>query len=180
MSFWLWAGNKILGLIGKSDAIKSLPGIVAEQQKIHLAKQQLYREMAEDYEKLLLRRTAVTRYEGIKRGSVERFPRGLNLRFDIYDHYWTDSEKVLFKLPEAGAISAIYGQFKGVDDFEDDGYAANRKAMEAIADFDRYVRQKKLDLKVLKEVCSPKLWEYINELLEGKRKSHELDLDPIP
>jgi hypothetical protein len=137
--------------------------------------------MAENYDKLLLRRTAVTRLEGIKRGSIERFQRGLNLRFDIYEHYWADKEEDrLFKLPEAGTINAIYDKYKEVDDLEDDGYAANSKAMEAIAEFDRHVRRKRLDLKVLQKACTPKLWEYINDLLEGKRQSHENDLDPIP
>jgi hypothetical protein len=52
--------------------------------------------------------------------------------------------------------------------------------MKALAEFDKYVRLSKLNMKVLKKVSHPKIYEFLEKVKAGETDSHEKDLDPIP
>ena len=147
-------------------------------------REHIYGEMAENYEKLANRRRAVTSMEGIKRLSTERFLKDLNLRVTTYEHYRPEDGGPIFDLKEVSAIDAIYSHYKAMafmaqNEFGD-GFEANREAMKALAEVDRYVRLGKLNMKVLKKVSHPKIYDFLAKVKAGEVESHEKDLDPIP
>jgi hypothetical protein len=91
---------------------------------------------------------------------------------------------MFFQLPEAGPIDAIYSQFHDIDLMAQNewatGFEANQRAMIALAEFDKYVRLGKLNMKILKKVCHQQFYEFFRKVRTGELQSHEKDLDPIP
>jgi hypothetical protein len=147
-------------------------------------REQLYREMADNYERLANRRKIVTSLEGIKRLSAERFLHELNLRFTVHDHYANETNGPFFSLKEVTAISAIYSHFYDLNlmaqNDRDNGFEANQKAMRALAEFDKYLRVGHLNMKILEKVSHPNIYKYLCDVKQGKVESHEHDLSPFP
>jgi hypothetical protein len=142
-------------------------------------KRQLYREISDNYQNTVVRIAVVTSYEGLKRGAALNFIDKLDLSFDVWNHYNEEKRKeMLFDLPEAGAISKIYGLFSAIGNESLPGYAHVR-GKEAAAEVDDRLLDGTLNRKLYQEVSKPEAWKYMQDLLDGKRPSYRKVLSPF-
>jgi hypothetical protein len=148
------------------------------RSSLRLLRTQIYEEMVENYDSILYRITEATCLAGLKYGTIERFQKHLDISFSIYNQHTTANRQLFFKLREAKAIEAIYRQYVALSN-EDDAYRTIAAARKAAAEFDKAVRRRKLDLKLIEKVAPPPAWNHIRELLEGARKSHEVDVNRL-
>src|SRR5690242_6246021 len=105
---WLDSITKILtgGVLGSATTWLTL------RNRRKVMRRQLYREISDNYQNTVVRIAVVTSYEGLKRGAAMHFNDKLDLSFDVWNHYNDEKRRdMLFDLPEAGAISKIYGLF---------------------------------------------------------------------
>lgn len=172
---WLDSITKILGggALGSAGTWLTLRG------RRRRMREQLYREISNNYQNTVVRIAVVLSYEGMKRAAAMQFNDKLNLSFDTWNHYNDDKRReMLFDLKEAGAISRIYGAFSAIGNESLSGYAHVR-GKEAAAEVDDCLLDGTLDRKLYKEVSKPEAWKYMQELLDGKRPSYRKELSPF-
>lgn len=141
--------------------------------------EQLYREISNNYQKLVVRIASVTSIVGLRQAAPLRFSDGLDLSFGVWNFYNDEKRRhMLFDLKEAGAITKIFEKFSNIGNDELSGYAHVR-GKEAAAEVDDRLLDGTLDSKLYKKVSSPSAWKFIDELLTGKRKSYRGSLSPL-
>ena len=143
-----------------------------KRDDLKLLREQIYGEMADNYDAVLYRLTEVTSYEGLKHGSIERFHDHLDLSFSIYNQHTTNNREVFFKMREAKAVESIYGGYTVLSN-ETEASRVIPAARKAAALFDKAVRRRQLDLDMLKKVAPAAVWSHVQRLLDGERASHE-------
>jgi hypothetical protein len=142
-------------------------------------REQLYREISNNYHNLVVRIEMVTSLTGLREAAPMRFNDKLDISFSVWGFYNDDKRKdMLFDLKEAGAISRIYEKFSMIGNEELAGYAHVR-GKEAAAEVDDRLADGSLDKKLYKKVSSPDAWKFMDELLTGKRKSYRAYLSPL-
>jgi hypothetical protein len=142
-------------------------------------REQLYREISNNYHNLVVRIAAVTSIQGLSDGAPFRFHEQLDLTFDVWNFYNDEKRKEqLFDLKEAGAISRIYNEFNNVvnDGSSGYGHVAGKKAA---AEVDDRLLDGTLDRKLYLKVCSAEARKFADELLAGKRESYRKFLKPV-
>lgn len=142
-------------------------------------REQLYREISNNYQNIVVRVAVVTSVPGIQEGAPFRFCEKLDINFDVWNFYNDEKRReVLFDLNEAGAISRIYQKFANITNEGSSGYAHVR-GKEAAAEVDDRLLDGTLDRKLYLSVCSPDARKFIDELLTGKRESYRRFLNPL-
>jgi hypothetical protein len=111
LKYGIGAGKWLLTFVGAAYVFKK----VEEWRQVRHMREQIYGEMAENYERLANRRHLVTSYEGLKRLSISRFLNDLNVKVTVYRHYKGEDGGQIFALKEAGAIDAIYFHYNTID-----------------------------------------------------------------
>jgi predicted transcriptional regulator len=162
--------------LGGLALIKGIAEWIGKRRDLKLIRTQIYEEMAENYDAILYRITETTCVEGFKLGTIERFQKHLDISFSIHNQHTTTNNEMFFRLREAKTIESIYNQFIALNN-ETEVYRILATARKTTAEFDKAICRRKLDLKLLKKVAPLAAWNHIQELLDGKRSSHEEDVN---
>jgi hypothetical protein len=139
----------------------------------------LYKEISENYQRLVIHIYLCTSVTGLSQGAPFRFTEKLDISFDAWNFYnGVDQRHFLFELKEAASIGRIYEKFIAIGNGDIGGYAIVR-GREAAAEVDERLLDGSLDRKLYKEVSTPDAWHTMDELLSGKRSSWRRCLNPI-
>jgi hypothetical protein len=142
-------------------------------------REQLYREIANNFHNVVVRVAVVTSIPGIREGALFRFNEKLDISFGVWNFYNDEKRREsLFNLKEAGAICRIYEKFTAIVNDGPSGYAHVR-GKEAAAEVDDRLLDGTLDRELYLNVCSPEARKFANELLTGKRESYRKFLNPL-
>jgi hypothetical protein len=175
MAEWLDSITKVLtgGALGSAGTWLGL------QSRRRRMRRQLYREISDNYQNIVVGIAKVTSYEGLKRGAAMHFNDRLNVNFDVWNYYNDEKRReMLFDLREAGAITKIYSCFLAIGNQSLSGYAHVR-GKEAAAEVDDCLLDGTLDRKLYQDVSKPEAWEYMQQLVDGKRPSYRKELSPL-
>lgn len=169
------------GAIGGGLIFKTAMEKFGERKRRKRMRRQLYEGILLNYESFLVRIRVATSTEGIKQGTPFRFRQKLNLYLAAWENYSSEANKgFLYTLDEAATIQDIFENFEAINFVSDENpYELLRTAREAVASVDEAILQGKLDKDLLKEVAAPSVWNFISELIEGKRKSYKVALNPF-
>lgn len=86
--------------------------------------EQLYREISNNYQNLVVRIALVTSVSGLRQAAPMRFTDKLDLSFGVWEFYNDEKRRdMLFDLKEAGTINRIYEKFSIIGNEELPGYA---------------------------------------------------------
>ena len=142
-------------------------------------REQLYREISNNYQSLVVRIALVTSLSGLRQAAPMHFTDKLDLSFGVWEFYNDEKRRdMLFDLKEAGTINRIYEKVSIIGNEELPGYAHVR-GKEAAAEVDDRLLDGTLDKKLYHKVSSPEAWRFMDELLTGKRKSYREYLNPL-
>lgn len=140
---------------------------------------QLYREISGNYQRTVVQIALATSVPGISAGLPFRFNEKLDLSFGVWNFYYDEKRRdKFFELSEAEAIVRIYMKFSEVGNETLPGYAHVRGKV-AAAEVDDRLLDQTLDRKLYRKVSSAEAWRFMEELLDGKRKSHREFLNPL-
>ncbi len=137
-------------------------------------REQLYREISNNYYVTHVRLAAVTSIQGLAQAAPLNFADKLDISFHVWEHY--KDKDSLFQLREAEAISRIYEKFHRIKE-ELPGYPHVR-GKEAMAEVDERLLDGSLDKKLYEKASSPNAWRFMEDLLNGKRDSWLKSLNP--
>jgi len=137
--------------------------------------EQLYREISNNYYATHLRFATALSVEGFKQGAALDFNAKLDTSFHVWNHY--KEKDAFFQLKEAGAISRIYEKFHRIK--EDLGGYPHVRGKEAMAEVDERLLGGSLERKLYEKVSNPHAWQFMDDLLKGKRESWRKSLNPI-
>jgi len=175
MADWLDSISKIV-TCGALGSFVTWLGFRSHRKRM---REQLYREISNNYQGTVVRIAVVLSHEGMKRAAAMNFNDKLRLSFDTWNHYNDEKRReMLFDLKEAGAISRIYGLFSAIGNEELSGYAHVR-GKEAAAEVDDCLLDGTLDRKLYQKVSKPEAWKYMQKLLDGTRPSYRKELSPF-
>jgi hypothetical protein len=150
----------------------------AEGRKKHM-REQLYREISNNYQRIVVRIALGVSVSGLGAGTLLRFNEKLDLSFSVWNFYNDEKRReMLFDLEEAEAISRIYTKYSNIGNEGLPGYAHVR-GKEAAAEVDDLLLDKTLDRKLYQKVSSPNAWKFIDDLLNGRRESYRASLNPL-
>jgi hypothetical protein len=142
-------------------------------------REQLYREISNNYQTLVVRIALVTSIAGLRQAAPLHFTEKLDFSFSVWNVYNDEKRRdMLFDLKEAGAINQIYDKLSNIGNEELPGYALVC-GKEAAAEIDDRLLDGTMERKLYKKVSSPEAWKFMDELLTGKRKSYREFLNPI-
>lgn len=169
------------GAIGGGLVFKTIMEKFGERERRKRMRRQLYEGILLNYESFLERIRVATSTEGIKQGTPFRFKDKLNLYLAAWENYSSQENKaLLYTLDEAATVQNIYESFEVINFVADDNpYDVLHSARAAVASVDEAILQGKLDKDLLKEVAAPSVWRFISELIEGKRESYKVALNPF-
>jgi pyrimidine deaminase RibD-like protein len=141
-------------------------------------RQQLYREISNNYHKVVVKVAYCVSVTGFKEGAWEHFSEKLDLSFNVWNFYHDEKRKeLLFELDEVEAICRIYDKFAQINgDFP--GYPHVR-GKEAAAEVDDRLLDGTLDIALYKQVSSADAWRFMDDMLQGKRESYRKSLNPF-
>jgi hypothetical protein len=154
-------------------------GDSAQSESKKKMQEQLYREIAHNHHKTVVRVGVVTSIPGIREGAPFRFCDKLDISFNLWNFYNDEKRREwLFSLKEAGAICRIYDKFAAIGNEGSSGYAHVR-GKEAAAEVEDRLLDGSLDGELYLSVCSPEARKFMEELLAGKRESYRKFLNPL-
>src|SRR5260370_16374166 len=111
-------------------------------------RQQLYREISNNYQNLVVRIHLVTSLTGLRQGAPLHFNDKLDISFNVWSFYNNEKRRdIHFHLQEAGAITGIYVKVSLIGNEELPGYAHVR-GKEALAGVDDRLLDRTLDSKL--------------------------------
>src|SRR6266436_1930834 len=126
----------------------------AESKKKKM-REQLYREISQNYHNIVVRVAVVTSVAGIRDGLPFRFGQKLDMNFGVWNFYNDEKRReMLFDLNEAGAITRIYEKFTTVVNDDSSG-SRHVRGKEAAAEVDDRLLDGTLDKKLYLKVSSP-------------------------
>lgn len=151
--------------------------LLARRRKKRM-REQLYREISNNYHKIVVRVSRVTSIVGLSIAAPFRFADNLDLSFSAWEFYNDEKRREsFFELKEAPAINAIYGKFLAIRN-DVPGYP-HVLGKEAAAEVDDRQLDRTLNRGVYKHVSSLEAWRFMDDLLTGKRKSYRACLNPF-
>jgi hypothetical protein len=178
--------SKLLDSVSKILPISALTGVfgyfvhafqTARGKK--RMREQLYREISGNYQRMVVQISLVTSIPGISQGAPFHFAEKLDLSFSVWNFYHDEKRRdKFFELSEAEAITRIYLKLSEIGMKTMRGYAHVR-AKEAAAEIDDYLLNQTLDRKLYKKVSTADAWRFMDDLLNGRRKSHRAFLNPL-
>lgn len=140
---------------------------------------QLYREISNNFENLVVRISLSTSIAGLQQAAPLHLTDKLDLSFNVWNFYNDEKRRdLLYELNEASAISRIHDKFSYIVNEERPGYAIVR-AREACAEVEERLLDGSLNKKLFRKVSSPKAWKFMDDLLSGKRDGHRKSLNPL-
>jgi hypothetical protein len=147
--------------------------------QVRRMQKQLYEEISRNYQNIVVRIALCTSLAGLREAASLRFAEKLDISFNVWSFYNDEkNRKLLFQLNEAAVFGRIYGKFSRIGNDAQPGYAQTR-AKEALAEIDDRLLDGGLDKHPYKEASSPEAWQFIEDLLNGKRESHRRHLNPL-
>jgi hypothetical protein len=162
-----------------ADVISKLLPFAGDLFQKRRMRRQCYRELSDNYQKLVTRIALCQSVSGLAAGAPQRFADGLDLTFNVWDFYNEDRNRpLLHKLNEAGAISSIYEKFSMIGNESSPGYAVTR-GKQAAAEVDDAILTQSLDQDLYKDVSTPNAWRYMQDLIDGKRQSWRSVVSPL-
>jgi len=179
VSKWLDAISKIVPISLITGAGGYFARIFqAEGRKKHM-REQLYREISGNYQRIVVQIALVTSIPGMSIGAPLSFTKKLDLSFGVWNFYYDEKRRdKFFELSEAEAITRIYVKFSEIGNDDMPGYAHVR-GKEAAAEVDDRLLDQNLDRKLYKKVSTSDAWRFMDDLLNGRRESHRAFLNPL-
>lgn len=160
------------------DQREKYQGETDQTSRVARMRQQLYQEISNNYQNIVIRIAYCISITGIKLGGLEHFNEKLDLSFNVWNFYKDDGRKeLLFELDEVEAICRIYDKLSRINgDFP--GYPHVR-GKEAAAEVDDRLLDGTLDKALYKQVSSAEAWRFMDDLLGGRRESYRKSLNPF-
>ncbi len=138
---------------------------------------QLYREISDNYYIIWNRLRSSVTLEGIKNLAPLHFADNLDISLNVWRHYTSDTQREqFFELKEAQTIGRIYDKFVNIGNEERAGYSHVR-GREAMAEIDDRLLDGGLSQKIYKKNSRPETWAWMKELFARKRNSYSVTLN---
>jgi hypothetical protein len=142
-------------------------------------REQLYREISGNYQRIVVQIALVTSIPGISQGAPFHFTEKLDLTFGVWNFYHDEKRRdKFFELREAEVIERIYLKYAEIGTDSMPGYAHVR-AKVAAAEVDDRLLDQTLDRKLYMKVSTADAWRFMDDLLSGRRESHRAFLNPL-